>query len=69
MCDLLFTFEEDQTKTVVATESDRYWFGQTYASSDFTSVHCHELHCTDNNVSQPRSRVCKGPCHQTLISG
>ena len=51
MCDLRFKYEEDRTKTAVAIESDRYLEGQTNTSSDFISVQCHELHCTDNNNS------------------
>ena len=53
MCDLCSKFDEDRTKTVVAIVDDTY-FGQTHRqtdihSSDFISIQCHELHCTDNN--------------------
>jgi len=42
MCDLHFKFEDDQTKTVVAIESDRY-FGQTLKWFDICPVSCTAL--------------------------
>jgi len=55
MCDLHFKFEEDQTKTAVAIESDRY-FGQT--NTQVISYLSNAMNCIGQTIKCATKFLC-----------